>query len=39
MMKLNNGDIKVINGKTKIFSDGLPYGENKVILKFIKANK
>lgn len=37
MMKLNKGVIELINGKNRLLSEGLTYGENQIILKFVKA--
>lgn len=37
MIRLNKGSIEINNGKTKIISDGSTYGENQIILKFVRA--
>jgi hypothetical protein len=37
MMTLNKGSVEVVNGKVKVITDGLPYGVNQIILKFMKG--
>ncbi len=37
MMKLNKGYAKIINGKAKNYFNGLPYGQNEIILNFVKT--